>query len=178
MGLNDIQLPASAIAGLYRNSLIETNEAPAKIETNKTLAKTGAPEAASHNQEKYLGENKKNILIVVDYSNAVYLPDEELTFLTNMLVACKLSLADVAIMNRNSFKDPNYKELVTKFKSRIVFLFGVDPSSFGLPLSFPHFQIQPFANATFLFTPSLEECKNDKLLKSKLWVCLQRIFAI
>jgi hypothetical protein len=169
MSLNDIQLPATAIAGLYRSSLIEINETPAITKTDVVVA--------DHNP-KYLGENKKNILIVVDYSDAVYLPDEELNFLTNMLVACKLSLADVAIVNRNSFNESNYIELVSGFKSRIVFLFGVDPVSFGLPVSFPFFQIQPFANATFLFTPSLEECNKDTLLKSKLWVCLRRIFAI
>jgi hypothetical protein len=178
MSLNDIQLPASAIAELYRSSLIETNETPVKIETSETPVKVKPVISTKVDVGKYLGENKKNILVVVDYSDAVYLPDEELSFLTNMLVACKLSLADVAIINRNNYKEANYKELVTRFKSRIVFLFGVDPVSFGLPLSFPHFQVQPFANATFLFSPALEEYKNDKLLKSKLWVCLQRIFVI
>jgi hypothetical protein len=169
MSLNHIQLPASAIADLYRSSLIEINKIPGNTEVNVI---------AGDDQGKYLGENKKNILVVVDYGDVVYLPDEELAFLTNMLIACKLSLADVAIVNRTSFKESNYKELVSNFKSRIVFLFGVDPVSFGLPVSFPHFQIQPFANATFLFTPSLGDCKKDKLLKSKLWVCLRRIFVI
>ena len=169
MSLNHIQLPATAIANLYRFSLIETNETPAKTETSIIV---------SDSNDKYLGENKKNILVVVDYSNAVYLPDEELAFLTNMLVACKLSLADVAIINRDSYKEKSYKELISRFKSRIVFLFGIEPVSFGLPVSFPHFQIQPFATATFLFSPALEECNKDTLLKSKLWVCLRRIFAI
>ena len=168
MSLNNIQLPASAIADLYHCSLIETSEIPVKTEAINIAS----------DDDKYLGENKKNILIIVDYPGVMYLPDEELSFLTNMLGACKLSMMDVAIVNRDNYKEKNYKELVSNFKSRIVFLFGVDPVSFGLPVSFPHFQIQPFAGATFLFTPSLKECNNDALLKSKLWVCLRRIFAI
>ena len=168
MGLNDIQFPATTIAGLYRSSLIDSDEQTV-IRENKSPAEK---------QDNFLGENKKNILIIVDYKEAKYLPDDELSFLTNMLNACKLNLADVAIVNLNARDGVNYKELVAELKSRIVFLFGVEPSFFGLPVSFPHFQIQPFANATFLFTPSLNECNKDALLKSKLWVCLRRIFAI
>jgi hypothetical protein len=174
MNLNHIQLPASVVADLYRNSLIETDQNSPDEAVVFALKK---PDKSS-NKWKYLGENKKNILIAVNYGNAVYLPDEELSFLTNMLNACKLGLADVAIVNRNNYEDINYKEMMAQFASRIIFLFGIDPVSFGLPVSFPHFQLQPFAGATFLFTPSLQECNNDALLKSKLWVCLRRLFSI
>jgi hypothetical protein len=171
MDLNHIHLPPAVITDLYRTSLIEANETPVIVKSDRL--QTTAPVPGKH-----LGENQKNILIVVDYTDAVYLPDEELSFLTGMLTACKLSLADVAIVNRNNCKEISYKELMANFKSKIVFLFGVDPVSFGLPVNFPHFQVQSFANATFLFSPALEEPKNDKLLKSKLWVCLRHIFGI
>jgi hypothetical protein len=173
MDLNHIDLPASLVVDLYRSSLIDTNEPVSKQKPLPTVSDT-----ETSNQWSHLGENKKNILIVVDHGDAVYLPDDELSFLTTMLSACKLSLADVAIVNRNNYRDKEYKELLVYFKSRIVFFFGIDPVSFGMPVSFPHFQIQPFANATFLFAPSLEEHKKDELLKSKLWVCLRRIFVI
>jgi hypothetical protein len=47
-----------------------------------------------------------------------------------------------------------------------------------LPLNFPHYQIQPFANCSFLYTPSLSEVETDKVQKSKLWVALRRLFNI
>ncbi|MEI9910213.1 MAG: hypothetical protein WDO71_11330 [Bacteroidota bacterium] len=168
--MNHIHLPPSTIADLYRSSLIDTNETPVKV---KPVVAT-----ETNDQWKYLGENQKKILIVVDYNDAVYMPDEELTFLTSMLTACKLSLADVAIINRNNYNEISYKELLVKFTSRIIFLFGVDPLTFGLPVSFPYFQVQPVAHATFLYAPALIDCKKDELVKSKLWVCLRRIFAI
>jgi hypothetical protein len=68
--------------------------------------------------------------------------------------------------------------MIAQFSSKIIFLFGIDPVSFGLPVNFPQFQLQPFASATFLFSPPLDELRKDELLKSKLWVCLRRLFAI
>src|SRR5882724_10092740 len=106
MNLNHIQLPASVVANLYRNSLIQTEESTL-ITDNYALKKTPAGKA---DQWKYLGDNKKNILVVVDYRDAGFLPDEELSFLTSMLSACKLSLADVAIVNRSNYESANYKE--------------------------------------------------------------------
>jgi hypothetical protein len=169
MDLNHLELPASLVADLYKSSLIETDQLPAKLQPEKIETGTGW---------KYLGNNGKNILILVKYDNSVHLPDEQLSFLINMLSACKIGVADVAIMNLNNHPEASYKELLDHFKSKIVFLYGVEPAVIGLPISFPHFQVQSFSNCTFLFTPGLEELDKDKVLKSKLWVCLRRIFAV
>ena len=115
--------------------------------------------------------------MVVNTSEAVHLSDIELQFLTNMLTACKLSLADVAIVNINQ-QPASYKELISMHKSKIALLFDIEPAAFGLPMSFPFYQIQPFANCSFLYTPSLHEIEKDKIEKSKLWVSLRRLFNI
>jgi hypothetical protein len=174
MDLNHIELPLSVVADLYHSSLIETGEAPVKfqpeaiITEKKTIATSW----------KWLGENRKNILIIVNYPDVVHLPDDELIFFTGILGACKLSIGDVAIVNLNNHHGTSYKELINHFKSKTLFLFGVDPDVFGLPMSFPHFQVQEFASRSFLFIPTLKELEDDKILKSKLWVCLRRIFGI
>jgi hypothetical protein len=170
--INHIKLPASVVADLYQYSLIDTNETA----VNQPVADITNDKHASSSDWKWLGENRKNVLIIVNYSDAVHLSDNELTFLTGILGACKLSLADVSVLNLNNHPDASYKELVAYFKSKIVLLFAVEPASFGLPMSFPHFQIQPFAGNSFLFSPSLKELENDKVMKSKLWVCLKRLF--
>ena len=127
-------------------------------------------------QYKYLGNNKKNILVIVNNNEVVHLPDIELTFLTGVLGACKLSLADVVIVNFSNYPESSYKELTSFFKSKIVLLFAIEPAAFGLPMTFPHYQIQAFAGNSFLYSPSLKELENDKVQKSKLWVCLKRLF--
>ena len=130
---------------------------------------------AGHYIDKH---NKKNILVVVNYKDVIYLPDEELDLLTNMLTACKLSIADVAIINLNKIETPSYKKIISELNSEVILLFGTEPSALELPVDFPHFQVQSFNSYTFLYTPPLENIKNDKVLKSKLWVCLRRIFNV
>lgn len=171
MNINDIQLPAKLVADLYRSSLVETDGNHSSASSNEKMEETG-----SVTEWKWLGDNRRNILVIVQQTDAVHLPDKELDFLTAMLSACKLGLADVAIVNRNNHPQASYKELAGFFKSKIVLLFDVEPAAFGLPMNFPHYQLQAFANATFLFSPSLSELENDKLQKSKLWVCLKRLF--
>jgi len=138
---------------------------PRVLATNETVLKS-------------LGGNQKNILIVVKNEKVTYLADEDLEFLTNILKACKLSLDDVAIVNTHINPIQGYKEYLKTWNSKIVLLFGVNPVSFDLPVNFPEFQVQSLTNTQFLYSPSLSECRTDKLLKSKLWVSLQRIFGL
>jgi hypothetical protein len=177
MSLNDLHLSASLISTLYPSTLISPND-----EDSVTVAKKSGIEqkitANSTASWKSLGNNQKNILIVVDYPDIVHLPDDELNFLTGMLTACRLSLVDVAIINTNNYKLINYKDILAEFNSKIIFLFGVSPGDFGLPVNFPFFQLQTVSNCTFLYTPALEQRHTDKLLKSRLWVSLRSIFSI
>jgi len=179
MDLRHINLPLSVIADLYHSSLVETNKAsekvqPGSIDSEKKLI----PDQKKIVRWKYLGENQKNILIIVNHPDVPYLPDDEFNFLTGILGACKLGIGDVAIVNLNNHAGISHKELISHFKSEHIFLFGVEPSAFGLPMNFPHFQLQSFANNSFLFSPTLKDLESDKVLKSKLWVCLKRIFEI
>lgn len=146
-------------------SELPTGKKPKRISTSETILKS-------------LGGNQKNILIVVKNDNFTYLVDDDLEFLTNILKACKLGLEDVAIVNTSNSPDKGYKEYLKNLNSKIVLLFGVDPVSFDLPVSFPEFQVQSLTNTKFLYSPTLNECRTDKLLKSKLWVSLQRIFGL
>ena len=57
----------------------------------------------------------------------------------------------------------SYKDILTHFKSKIVFLFGVSPRRFWIARNFPYFQVQSFANCTFLYTPALEQRHTDVL---------------
>lgn len=175
MDINHISLTPSIIAEFYSSSLVNPGEMqlPGANEQG-TLSSINETEKTW----KWLGENKKKILVVVKYQDAVHIPDNDLQFLTSMLTACKLSLADVAIINLHNQPHQHYKEILDQFQSRVALLFDTDPASFGLPMNFPHFQIQPFSNCSFLYAPGLEELEKDKVQKSKLWVALRRLFNI
>jgi len=180
MSLNNIQLSPSHLTELYRNSLVQTTEGSETKEKpfNQTTTQIVKPKRVDSpiNEWKYLGENKKDILLVVRYANAPHLPGEQMNFLVSILGACKLSLADVAILNIANTPGDTYDSVWQQFKSRIIVLFGTSPTEFAMPVNFPEFQVQALNNCTFLHTPLLEELERDKILKSKLWVCLRRIF--
>jgi hypothetical protein len=178
MDLNHIELPAFVVAGLYNSSLICEKESLGnnRVADENDKVALSFVERESVSPWKSLGGNLKNILVVVNNTTAVHLPDNELTFLTGILSACKLSLADVSIFNLNNHPATTYKELTSFFETRVVVLFDTEPASFGLPMSFPPYQIQPFAGISFLYSPSLKKLETDKVEKSKLWVCLKRLF--
>jgi hypothetical protein len=186
MSLNNIQLNPSLLAEMYRTSLLDTNEGPPSLKKNQTISPEVTTSVGTDpdfkNKKvpalKYLGEHKKNILIIVRYADVPHLPNEQLNFLTSVLSACKLNLGDVAILNIANSPLTSHKDLLEKFKSNFIILFGLTPEEFEMPLSFPEFQVQPFNNCTFLHTPVLEVLEADKVLKSKLWVCLRKMFGV
>ena len=128
---------------------------------------------------KILGNNKKQITVVVNCPDDVFVPEAELQFLTKMLEACKLNMADVAIVN-HAVAQVAIEPLKQQLQPEYVLLFGVEPGAIQLPISFPAFKEQPYAGSTYLFTPLLNQLnqENDeaKQQKRKLWDCLKRMF--
>ena len=145
----------------------QPKEAPSAQEPNRTI--------------KFLGGNKKRIAFIVNCKTDVFLPDTHLDWLGKMLDACKLNLGDVAIANiaNNPFTITDIKN---ELLSTSVILLGTEPFAIQLPLNFPHFNLQSYDGITFLYTPSpdqLNQSTNEaKLLKSKLWVSLQKLFKL
>jgi hypothetical protein len=161
MSLNNIQLQPQLLADLYPNSLLQSGT-------------TSVPDSPV---VKYLGNNKKNILIIVDQPSVPFLKDEELSFLTNILSACKLGLGDIAIINSNGIPVERLENAI-EADAKTVILFGIDPLSIGLPINFPFFQLQQFNKRMYLYSPSLTEVEKDKTVKMKLWNALKNLFGI
>ena len=164
MTLDNIQLPSIVLHGLYKHSLVDL-----EIESQST------PPPITF---QVLGNNGKNILIIVETDEAIYLPDEQLNFLLGILSACNLNMADVAIFNLKNNIQVNYKTLATELRPEKILLFGIKPEQIALPLDFPHYQIQQFNNQTYLTAPMLSILQDNKVEKVKLWNCLKQIFAI
>jgi hypothetical protein len=161
MSLNNIALKPMILTQLYPDTLVETPGAavPEKIPV------------------RMLGNNRKNIIVIVRHEDIPVLPDEELNFLTTILAACKLGVEDIALVNAAATNENGLQTLITD-AGRIVLLFGTDPLSIGLPINFPPFQLQQFNQRTYLYSPTLNEIEKDKALKSKLWTSLKNLFVI
>ena len=176
MSLKDFQIPLSILPELYKNSLIEFSTAqpsPAGTSSKKEPKKDEAV--------RYLGGNDKKIAIVINEEGQSYLNDDDLLWLQKMLQACKLTLGDVAIVNVHTSK---YSAAYIKdhLHSKKMILLGTTPELLEMPLNFPQFKPQEHAGCVYLFAPGPAELNNPseegKLLKTKLWVSLQKIFEV
>ena len=170
MNLNTIAFDATDIALLFKNSLVEINT------ENPVLPQADISSDPIAIGWKYLGENRKKTLIVVRYPGDVHLPDKQLSFLTKLLAACNLTIADVAIVNFQQYKSSDFDKITDHFKPKAVLLFDIAPAEFGMPMMFPQFQVQRFKEAVFVSSPSLEVIEPVKELKGNLWACLKKIF--
>jgi hypothetical protein len=177
MGLNDIQLNGSMLAGFYANTLVETEMLPAEAVKEKAPKKKGAGQTAVAGSG-FLGSNGKKIAIVVSHEGIPFLPQTELSFLTAILAACKLTLADIAIMNSNGLPEADIQERIRNLEARQVILFGKEPLAIGLPIHFPPFQLQQFDGRTYLHCATLTEIERHKPLKGSLWGSLKGMFGL
>ncbi|MBC7652201.1 MAG: hypothetical protein H7101_10675, partial [Deinococcales bacterium] len=125
--------------------------------------------------------NNKQITIIVKDSEAVYLRDEWLQFLSTILSACKLNISDVAIVNYTS-TPVMLPVLNEQLKPTYFLLFDIAAQDIQLPFTVPNYQLQKFGNATFLLVPSLAMMQGNteavKMEKSRLWLSLKKMFNI
>jgi hypothetical protein len=168
MSLNNIQLKPHLIADLYKDTLIELENTTPTPSVDITTPRRGLP--------MFLGNNEKKIIIAVSNNFLPFLPDNELAFLTNILSACKLSLADVAIINLHGKDETTCSDFIDQLQAQSVLLFGIEPLTIGLPMNFPLFQLQPFNKRIYLQAPAFSELEKDKGLKMRLWNCLKTLF--
>ena len=165
-----------------------TNQPTAPVAGPTTTIPTGAAPVARTSSTsspdgsyKFLGNNRRQITVLVQSPGVAFLPDDQLSFLTRMLEACKMNVGDVAIVNLANAA-VSITALKQQLQPKMILLFGMEPVAIRLPMNFPWFKIQTYDECTFLCAPSLEELvlpgDESKLLKSKLWMCLKTLFGI
>jgi hypothetical protein len=200
MKLNNIRLSHLAIDELYKDALVyPAGDAgdPAPVPTAGPAALTPVPASpdpvASAPTErapspspgpmpyKFLGNNRRAVTVLVHSPGAAWLPDDQLSFLSKILMACQMTLADIAIVN-TATQPVVIGALRQQLHPKSVLLFGLEPVSIHLPINFPIFRLQPYDDCTYLAAPPLHDLvspsEESRLLKSKLWVCLKSLFNV
>ena len=168
MSFTELQLPDFVLADLYKDVLVEQKgDQPVKKK-----------EVTMQPQQWFLGDNRKNVTIVVRDEKAVYLRDEWLEFLSTILAACHFNLADVAILNYTK-TNCTFSELSEKTAPLFLILFDVTAQEMHLPFIVPHYQVLQHNKCSFLLAPSLQSMlDNTKGEKRNLWTSLKRMFNI
>jgi hypothetical protein len=163
MSIDNIQLSKTARRILFTKTLVEVTEA----------GKSG--NKSSEITINCLGGNEKNILFLVKDPQNKFLGDEEMNLLSNLITACKLTMADIVLVN-NTHTPATCQQLSDHFHSKKILMFGLNTSEMELPFSIPHFQIQTFNQQLYMTTPPLNQFLTNKDLKKELWLCLQKLF--
>ena len=162
-------LPGFVLAELFGNSLVSVDELKAPL----------AKDDLVKNKKLYLGDYKKKIVIITSDNNNMYVSDESLEFLSGVLNACKLNLADIALINFNNTA-VNFLDLKKEMQPEFLLLFGVTALQIELPFTLPDYQVQNYSNCKIVTAPLLTELnkqtQQSKTEKIKLWKSLQKMF--
>ncbi|MBG9374733.1 hypothetical protein I5907_00675 [Panacibacter sp. DH6] len=180
-------LPHFILAGLFKDALVITEDRfeqqePAKKPrqfTNKTSNEESAPPPIP--KKWFLGDNKRNVVILLKDEAAVHINDEWLGTLSKLLAACRLNLADVAIVNLKP--GITFTLLQEQLQPQHVLMFDVKAEEIGLPFSIPSYQVQKYGGTTFMIAPAvtLSADKTSDAIKAEkrnLWERLKVIFNV
>jgi hypothetical protein len=175
MGINHIRLSAELIAVLYPETLVAKKDPDSDIE----LIKTGLTQNKKESVYPHVGNNLNSVCFLVYYPDDEFIPEDQLAFLQKILIACKLNLDDIALINTN--RTPvELQVLKNIFHPRIIFLWGAVPAFAGLNQHLPDMAISTWENIRILPVMQAVLMSRDNPagleLKRKLWVSLKKLF--
>lgn len=129
----------------------------------------------------YLGNYQRKIIVIVNDTEHPFTCETNLGFLMGVLNACKLNLADIALVN--FYKYPYvFPVLKKEMFPEIIIMFGITSLQIELPFAMPDYQVQEYDKCKILTAPGLNELNRDtkeaKSEKAKLWKCLKTLFSL
>jgi len=193
-----IILPAAALVSLFKDSLVlpeKEIKTPVSEEQalhtqlgQEAIATTPSNEKANEQKVvaaatplKYLGDHLKQILILVKDEQAVHLNETDLGLLSSILNACKLTLADVALVNIAN-QPLSLQDLLETLPSVLVISFDITSTQLKIKLPSTLYKPIVLGETHLLFSNSLASMQgpeqNAKMEKSKLWTCLKQLFKL
>jgi hypothetical protein len=188
MDLDHLTLSPYQVSLLYKKSLVITGErlvqrvgvrgAETPAPAQRAVPVSVSPPAPSPEPLKYLGENKRHILLLVRDPEAVYLEEKSFNFLVSILNACGLSMEAVALVNTSRTGDRSLGDIAGELDSRVVLLFGIDPGELELPAALATYEIRAIGDKTYLCADELASIERERTQKGRLWACLKQLFQL
>jgi hypothetical protein len=117
---------------------------------------------------KYLGNNKKNFLILVHYTAHEFIADTHLTALQSILSRKEYSLDDIAILNRANYITTGFELLAAYFNPQKILILGNEAMPVGIePVQFNE-PVQ-LGNCVALHSFSFDEMMDNIPNKKTFW---------
>jgi len=133
-----------------------------------------ARETVAPKSFKFLGGNKKSVLILVNDSDNEVSTLEGRELLRKIVKAIDLSATDFALVNYASYQEVDFIELREFFKPQLMLAFGVGPQHLKLNLTW-NGEIIHHETTRVIFAPNLHPLDSDISAKKSLWASLQKI---
>jgi hypothetical protein len=173
------QTPAPPAPAAPAAPAATTATAPTPPPAKPTAAPQPATTPASPAALTWLGRFEKKVLVIVHEPEAVHCSEEQLGFLTKILAAVGLGMADVAIVNAARHQLA-YPALKAQLPASSAIYFGLEPFSVGVPMRIPYFQVQQWDSCQFLYAPALPDLNGNSPAqveqKKLLWAALKKMF--
>lgn len=174
MPLNNLSLTDSLVQELYTRHLVLTKDEVQGATRESTVSPETPPAPI-----QFLGKNNRRFVILVNEPQAVHITDSSFEFLGNILKACQLNAADVAIVNlgKQQFAADH---LINSLEPE--FIADFSETEIGLPAQAALLVPYRSPNFQYLKAPSLEQLNQAtdavKPMKRQLWEALKQMLAI
>lgn len=187
-----IELPVASDAVLTLNSLpsieqsgdvnleentVIPNEKPlveSKNYTDKAEFLPVVEESVQPKVFKFLGGNKKSVLILVNDETYDVSTEQGRELLRKIVKAVDLATPDFALVNYANYLGTTFAELHQFFKPQILLSFGVEPTHLNLNADWTG-EIILHETTKIIFAPNLHPLESDLNAKKSLWGNLQKI---
>jgi hypothetical protein len=120
-------------------------------------------------------------MVIVNDPNAVHLNESDLGLLSSILNACKLTLADIALIN-TAAQPLSMHEMLITLPSQLVLAFDLSATQLKIKLPTTLYKPIVLGDTHILFSSSLQSMQGAdqaaKLEKSKLWNALKLLFKL
>ena len=120
---------------------------------------------------KYLGSNKKNFLVLVNYTGHEFIVDAHLIALQSILSRKEYNLDDIAILNLANYIDTGFEQLATYFNPQKILVLGkaAMPAGIGaLQFNEPGQIGNSVALNSFSFDEMMDNIPNKKTFWDKM----------
>jgi DNA polymerase III psi subunit len=131
-------------------------------------------EPAPEKTFKFLGGNKKSVLILVNDNEHDVSTEQGRELLRKIVKAVDLGTPDFAILNYSNYSGTDFAELQRFFKPVIMLSFGVEAADLKLNLIWQN-EIIVHETTRIIFAPNLHHLDSDLTAKKTLWGHLQKI---
>lgn len=160
-------LPADEASGAAAAEMTGAPVEPVTTEISET-----APVKAR--EFKYLGNNKRNVLILVNSQSEQVSNEKGRELLRKIVKSVNLAAADFALLNYAGYPETDFSELAAFFNPEIVFSFGVGCSQLGLP-DHALYTVVTEGSVRLIFSAGLELLDDDMQAKKILWGALKQL---